>query len=204
MRKEVAKLIPVTYRGCGAEKVDYEPQTEPIPRKIIWNPCLDCRGSVAVNDVGIKGQTGVRVWGIRIAILVLGLVFLLNFLVEVLGVLYSGKQFIYNLSQMDYPEAYRVLQNVVQAYIHEIPSEYVRLISEETIRSELVRYLKSAEELNEVENIILNLSNRAKLGAINIFLKTSAAVFVALLIWHESWQAKIQEEADDRRPRIFT
>lgn len=142
-------------------------------------------------------QIPVCVRGMRVAIIMAALIFTMNLSITTLGLLVSGKQFIYNLSQMDYPEAYRVVQNIALAHLHEIPPEHARLINEEMIRSELDRYLKSAEELNEAENIILNLSNRSKSGAINTYFKTSTAVLIALLIWHELWRAKRQEEVGD-------
>jgi len=37
--------IEVTYKcgGGGAEQVVYEPQTEPIPSKVVWNICPECQ-----------------------------------------------------------------------------------------------------------------------------------------------------------------
>ena len=38
-------MIQVTYLcwGCGSSKVEYEPETEPIPAREVWNLCLDCQ-----------------------------------------------------------------------------------------------------------------------------------------------------------------
>lgn len=38
-------LIPVYYKcwGCGSVKVEYEEQTKPIPEKVIWNLCEECK-----------------------------------------------------------------------------------------------------------------------------------------------------------------
>ncbi len=38
-------MIQVTYLcwGCGSTKVKYEPQTQPIPAREVWDLCPDCQ-----------------------------------------------------------------------------------------------------------------------------------------------------------------
>lgn len=127
---------------------------------------------------------------LRIIIIILSVVFTLSLILQVLGILVAGKQFIYNLSQMEYEDAYRVVEGMIESHL---PEQYRGFWSKEQIRQELDRYLASASELNVWEIVVYELRPSVQSGILKQVGMYNAVILIILLIWHELWDAKRQE-----------
>ena len=132
---------------------------------------------------------------LKVAIIITLVVTLaLSMMLNVMGALLAGKQFIYNLSQMEYEGAYRVLQGVVKEYLAGYWPQYSGLFDKDTIKHKLDLYIARASELTAIENYICGLRRQAKSYTGNLILKLSSVTLIIILIWHELRDTKRQEE----------
>ena len=136
---------------------------------------------------------------LKVAIIILGAVFAISVVLNILGILVVGKLFIYNLSQMEYEDARRAVINIPE---RQMPGEYYGYWDEDLdaiIDRDLARYLAEAEKLAGWERTLYELRPSLHSGIGSQIIKCEVGVYLILLTWKELWDGiRIDKEMEAR------